>query len=227
MNKFCKVLLAAAAMAALAAPAMAANKLIVRNATNTADVFTVDDTGAINNTIFMTTDGKVGFGGIPTNAFDVFKVFPGQSPTNLVTTITTIADQGRYTFRRANGTLATPTALLVNQNIANLNFRGHNGTDWNAAASAGIVVQADETFTPTTGAARMMFFTQSSGVTPTGGTERLRISADGRLRISGQPAAPANNATCTTGDLILDAAGGFLYLCTGTNSWKRTAFSTY
>jgi len=50
MNKFCKVLLAAAVVAALAAPAMAVPgdvKLKVRDDGNTADVFTVDNTGKV------------------------------------------------------------------------------------------------------------------------------------------------------------------------------------
>jgi len=47
MNKFCKILLAAAAVTALAAPAMAADKLIVKDALGTSDVFKVDDAGQI------------------------------------------------------------------------------------------------------------------------------------------------------------------------------------
>jgi len=219
MKKVLKVVLAAAAVAAMAVPAVAANKLVVK-----------DNAATPNNVFVVTDDGKMGLGGDPTNIFDVFAVFPGQATTNLVTTISTFNDQGRYTFRRANGTPSTTlTALQVNQNIANLNFRGYNGTGWNAASSAGIVVVAEETFTPSTGAARMAFFTQQSGVVPTGGTERLRIAGDGRLRISNQPAAPANNVACTVGDLILDATNGYLYLCSSTTSpyWKRATFAAY
>ena len=44
MNRICKVILAAAAVLALAAPAMAVDKLIVNNTNGTAG-FKVDDTG--------------------------------------------------------------------------------------------------------------------------------------------------------------------------------------
>jgi len=56
MNKFCKILLAAAAVTALAAPAMAADKLIVKDAAGTTDVFKVTDAGNV------TATGKVGVG---------------------------------------------------------------------------------------------------------------------------------------------------------------------
>lgn len=46
MNRICKVILAAAAMAALAAPAMAADKLIVKH-TSGSDAFKVDDNGKL------------------------------------------------------------------------------------------------------------------------------------------------------------------------------------
>jgi len=215
MNKFCKMLLAAAAVVALAAPAMAADKLIVKDSAGTGTSFKVTD------------DGRMGLGGDPLNIFDVIHEWPGVATTNLVTSISVYKDQARYAFRRANGTPSAPAALASGDTIGNLNFRGYNGSDWNPGASAGIVVQAEEAFTPTTGAGRMMFFTQASGVTPTGGNEKFRIAGDGRLRISNQPAAPANNATCVKGDLILDATNGFLYLCTATNSWKRAAFAAY
>jgi len=47
MNKFCKILLAAAAVTALAAPAMAADKLIVKDSVGSVDVFKIDDNGKV------------------------------------------------------------------------------------------------------------------------------------------------------------------------------------
>ena len=47
MKKICKVILAAAAVVALAAPAMAADKLIVKNAAGTADVAKITDSGQL------------------------------------------------------------------------------------------------------------------------------------------------------------------------------------
>jgi len=64
MKKICKVILAAAAVVALAVPAMAADKLIVRNDGNTADVFKVDGTGMVTANVFTvdTVNKKVGSG---------------------------------------------------------------------------------------------------------------------------------------------------------------------
>jgi hypothetical protein len=47
MNRICRVILAAAAVAALAAPAMGADKLIVRNDANSADVLKVNGAGTV------------------------------------------------------------------------------------------------------------------------------------------------------------------------------------
>jgi len=47
MKQVVRIILAAAAVAALAVPAMAADKLIVKNAAGTADVFKVDDAGTV------------------------------------------------------------------------------------------------------------------------------------------------------------------------------------
>jgi hypothetical protein len=64
MKKMVQVILAAAAIAALATPALAADKLVVKNSGGTSDVFKVTDAGVVN----------VG-GGTPSTAskFDVFE----------------------------------------------------------------------------------------------------------------------------------------------------------
>ena len=71
----------------------------------------------------------------------------------------------------------------------------------------------------------LQFMTTANGATAR--AERLRIAGDGRLRLSNQPAAPVSGSTaCTAGDMILDAANGFLYLCTVTgNTWKKAKFN--
>jgi hypothetical protein len=64
----------------------------------------------------------------------------------------------------------------------------------------------------------------------TNSLERLRITSDGMTRFSNQATAPANNAAGTVGDMIVDAANGYVYFCTGlggTSNWKRIAMSTY
>lgn len=64
MKMITKVLLTAAALVVLAVPAMAADKLVVKNSAGTADVFKVDDSGSITAAGVFKFDpvgGKVGF----------------------------------------------------------------------------------------------------------------------------------------------------------------------
>jgi hypothetical protein len=78
-----------------------------------------------------------------------------------------------------------------------------------------------------------------------GGTERLRIDSSGRLLVGGSADSggallqvfgdriristaktPASaTATGTTGEIAWDA--NYIYVCTATNTWKRTAISTW
>lgn len=58
-------------------------------------------------------------------------------------------------------------------------------------------------------------------------TEKMRLTSDGRLRLTNQPAAPTSGVTaCTVGDMILEASGRRLWLCYSTpNSWASISFS--
>lgn len=103
-------------------------------------------------------------------------------------------------------------------------FKDASGNLW-AKNGGGISAKAEATWTETSIPTYFAFETAPVGSATR--FERLRIASDGRIRLSNQPAAPANNSPCTIGDLILDAANGYLYLCTGTNSWKRATFSAY
>jgi len=59
----------------------------------------------------------------------------------------------------------------------------------------------------------------------TDATTRLSISATGSL-IFASPAAPANaSATGTAGEIRTDA--DYIYVCTATDTWKRSALSTW
>jgi len=243
MNKFCKILLAAAAVTALAAPAMAADKLIVKNAAGTADVFKVGDTGIVNA-------GKIGLG-VTTPEVSLHAAETTTSASRgLLTAQHNDGAQASYVlFRKSRGTnpnlvpqtLNAGAMVLTNDFIASLDAQGWDGYNYvNSAGAAfqvdGTVVQGDPVITPTglatyPGRVPMAFVVLTGNKTGTlaanGRGERFRITSDGRMRLSNQPAAPANNATCTVGDMILDAPNGFLYLCTATNSWKRTSFAAY
>lgn len=93
------------------------------------------------------------------------------------------------------------------------------------SAGARIDAYSEGTWDGTNTAGKLCFLTAA---TVAGGPlERICITSDGRTRYSNQLSAPANNAACTVGDTVMDAANGFMYLCTATNSWKRATFSSY
>jgi len=224
MKKRISLLVSTLALVALASFAQAApgTKFAVQGpdgAVTPVDNFTVSDTGQVYAKAIGVNTAA------PGGPLEVVKEWPNSAGTNIHSVFTSYGDSTRFTARRANGTLAAPTATLNGNQIGNLNFRGHNGTAWTGATSA-LVVNAEGDFTPTSLPTNMVFFT--SAVNTTVGTEKLRITADGRFRVSNQPAAPATATTaCTKGDLIFDATNSFLYFCTATNTWKRTAFSTF
>ncbi len=246
MKKICKVMLAAAAVVALAVPAMGADKLIVKNAGGTADVFKVSDTGVVttpgltiaadgqmsaSNLMFKPATKKFGFG--TTNPLTSLHISEPTAPFDRGLTISQYAAGGAaaiINIKKASGTEAAPGVPGSGANIGAFHALAYDG-NIDIANSGGYTASASLIFTLDPG-------TYSQGNAPmninfwTGANqnvklERMRIASDGRLRLSNHPAAPANNATCTVGDLILDAPNGFLYVCSATNSWKRTSFTAY
>jgi len=203
MKQVVRIILAAAAVAVMAVPAMSAEKLIVKNAGGTSNMFVATD------------DGKLGIGGSPVNVLDVYKEWAGVDAGNLVTAISVYKDQARYTWRRANGTPAVPTALGNGDAIGNLNFRGHDGTNWSSAAVAAIVVSAEETFTPTAQGTRLIFMTNTKGTAPNP-IERLRISSSGSVIAAnrgGGAAVTPLAVTDTDGHLYIPTVAGAVTSC--------------
>lgn len=203
-----------AVLATLALPfaAGAANKLVVNGVDGVTPVMTVADTGAV--TAVSVTAGQM----------DTVKTWPAKLTTNLLGTYTSYGDGSRLTVRSAMGTASSPAASTAGL-LGNVNFRGYGNTKFSDSALGVISGVAEAVFTDSSQPTSLTFGT--TPVNTVAATEKLRITGDGRLRLSNQPAAPANNAPCTAGELVLDAAGGYLYLCTATNSWKRAAFSSY
>jgi hypothetical protein len=66
-----------------------------------------------------------------------------------------------------------------------------------------------------------------SGTTIIGNTNTTLTALYGNIRlVSGMGTAPASaTATGTTGDIVVTA--GFIYVCTATNTWVRTALTTW
>jgi len=233
MKKICKVILAAAAVVALAVPAMAADKLIVKDAAGTTNVFTVADDGQVSakDMMFKPATKKFGFG--TTNPLTSLHISEPTAPFDRGLTISQYAAGGAaaiINIKKASGTEAVPGLPGSGANIGAFHALAYDGNT-DIANSGGYTASASLIFSLDPGTYSQGFAPMNinfwTGVNQNVKLERLRIASDGRLRLSNQPTAPANNATCTAGDLILDAPNGFLYLCVATNSWKRTSFAAY
>jgi hypothetical protein len=195
---------------AFAGTAMAATLFAVQNGAT--DTFIVDQTGVVNTGLPTQIGGSLGVGAAPVNPFDVQKEWGSALSTNILSVFTSINDQPRLTFRRANGTAAIPTALNNGDSLGNLNFRGYDGTSWSTAGVGAVTVNAEEAFTPTTQGTRLVFMTQTKGAAA-GASERLRVNSNGNVIIAngGGVAAQAALTTAAVDNLMhIPVAAGAL-----------------
>jgi hypothetical protein len=158
---------------------------------------------------------------------------------NAITMSSNTADQrGILQFRKSRGTLSSPTALQNNDTIASFSSGGYSGSA--TVFSSQIDFLVDGTVTSTDVPQRISFVT---GSTAANRTERLTIKSDGnvgigtsaptalldvnddtvRLRTARTPASAT--ATGNQGDICWDS--DYVYVCVGTNTWKRSAIATW
>lgn len=247
MKMISRMLMTAVAVAALAAPAMAADKLIVQNAAGTANVFKVDDTGYVTATganfgtgiitgagmVFNNTLKRFGYG--TTNPLTAMQITTDEPDSGNASRGLTLAQHGTnvaasvIAINRSRGTEAIPSNLAQGDNIAAFHAKPYDALNlagnW-YMPTATFAFMVDGATSNGVAPTAMQFFTGSNAATR---TEKFRIASDGRLRISNQPAAPASTTACTIGDLIFDVASGYLYLCSSATSpyWKRATFAAY
>jgi len=187
---------------------MAADKLIVKNAGGTADVFKVDDTGLV-------TGSKMGLGTstpqvplhlniTPASAVGVSLYDPssglavvrqdGAAAADLISADSTGGAGKRPIMRgiRARGTLVSPTAPVLNDQVFSLlgavwtGARVYNTADITVKVDGNISdsgLVADPTGASISAPARITFSTRNGLVW----TERLTVKSDGKIGIN-QPA---------------------------------------
>lgn len=81
---------------------------------------------------------------------DVAQNWSAVNPLNLLATFSGYGDLARFVIRTANGTIASPSAILSGSNIGALQFRGYPSTGgWGATNNAQIQAMAAENFTST------------------------------------------------------------------------------
>jgi len=82
----------------------------------------------------------------------------------------TLGEYSSYVFRRYNGSVASPTAVLANQDIGRINFTAATSTGMGNVATAQIRVSALENQTPTAQGSKIVFT-----VTPIGSAASARV----------------------------------------------------
>ncbi|MCX6267099.1 MAG: hypothetical protein NTW16_07040, partial [Bacteroidetes bacterium] len=155
--------------------------------------------------------------------------------------ITSYNGSQTITTLSAGGTKAAPTALADMFTMAGIGSRGWDGSAW-STNRAGLNITTDGAWTTTSHGTQTIFKHTAPGSTANP-TERLRITSVGvgvlttetptaaldvnsdriRLRTAKTPATAAS--TGYTGDICWDAS--YIYVCIATNTWKRSAISTW
>jgi hypothetical protein len=86
-----------------------------------------------------------------------------------------------YFSYRSNGTLAAPTAVLVNEGLNNFSAAGHTGTGWSNGTIGIIKIKADENFSSVANGTSISFGTTLNGTTYS--LERMIIKNNGNVGI--------------------------------------------
>ena len=133
--------------------------------------------------------------------------------------------RGILNLGKANGSLASPTAITNGARIGTIQFRGYDGSDF--SPSANIDARAVEDFSTTNMGTQLTFAT-----TPLGSAtlqERLKITSEGLLGVGvTNPTSKLHvdgDVTVTTGNDIC-IAGGNCLSSAGTGSGDMTAVNT-
>lgn len=137
--------------------------------------------------------------------------------------VDTFAGTALYSGIRANGTAASPTTLVLNDEIASLNAGGYDGSTRSTPAAA-IRVFSGGTWSPSSHPTAVEFATTAVGSTTL--TSRMRIESDGGITMNGAtslglgtistisnlnastPIQIANNSTGTGAISLLQAFNG-------------------
>jgi hypothetical protein len=147
---------------------------------------------------------------------------------------------GAVKLDKARGSAGSETVVATDDAIGIFNFRGYGGSLYKAGAKFGAKISSG-TKSDTSMPAYLYFSTTPSGsVTP---LERLRIASDGNIGINTNSPkkkldvnddgiiirtakTPASaTATGVVGEISWDS--NYVYVCVATNTWKRTALSTW
>jgi len=225
MKQVVRIILAAAAVAALAVPAMAADKLIVKSTGGTPyDIIRLGDDGMITtqdatgNTLFYVapTTGRIAVGNNTPNAAIWLR---GNVSNNIQinsgwTGTTTNGGGGGIILAHSGNVGAGEHYARANDRLGYVLFASYAANGTTGKNGGGISGWAEGAYTDTSAPTYFKFETAPPGTTTR--TERLRISANGNIvagNKGGDPTAANMATTVTDGFLYIPNVAGALTSC--------------
>jgi len=134
----------------------------------------------------------------------------------------TLASGGGLVYLFHNNAKSGPDFVLPSaaDRLGGLVFGSFSGTESAATARNGgaILAYAEDEYVGGTDHSTNIRF-ETTPVDSATRAERLRIQADGKLRMSNQSAPATTTTACTAGTFTF--VNDYLYLCTATDTWKR------
>ena len=234
LRKLSRTMATVVALSALVmvSQAGAADKLVVKGTDGTTDVFKISDTGVVTGAgmVFNNATKMYGFG--TTNPLSALHLTESAPTAGLIRGLTiaqhtTDPAAASIAINRSRGLEASPSNLQSGDNIAAFHAKPYDAANVSGnwyMPTASFIFGVDGATSNGVAPTAMHFWTGSNAATR---LERLRITSDGRLRVSNQPSAPAMTSACTAGDIVFDVPNGYMYLCTASGAWKRLAFTAY
>ena len=138
-------------------------------------------------TVLSTAGGTVPSGALPTGT-DLYVVGADSGQTRI--TQDSFADYVAFTGRRSNGTAASPTATQSGEVISQFTGRGYGATQWAAASTGLLQIQAEGNFTNASNPTSVSILTTpSASVTA---VEAFRFGPAGQFGIGGATYGSAN-----------------------------------
>lgn len=187
--------------------------------------------GNLGTSAFDEVNGWLGIGTAAPDAEVTVQKDGGAATLHVKTYATGGGSRPGVIFTRANGSVASPTALQAGDFIGELTGRGHDGTALLGSARAGIRMRAaanwalndhptefDFVTTPVGGASPVVrFLLDSQGNVVVGAAALLTTATDGFLYLGSCPGVPSGTPTTHTGrvPLVVDSSNGDLYIYVG------------